>query len=323
LAVTDSEAFVPREWRKVPRWYGLRATLRLLGGFCVVVAAIPWAVLYISPWTLLPAAPLLGVLAYKLTLLMHDCSHQILFPAARHNRLVGNICAGILGSDFRQFTRIHWQHHQQLGAPDDSQGPDYLGLREASGGRILWHLLRPLIGYNLVFKLVQYNTGKMLRAPAGKTPDTSPTARPALLPIGVAQAAIVLLVTGFGQLWWLVFLYPACAATISQFLSQTRGFAEHVAPAGAESETFVRTHSPNLVDGALFFALNFNYHLEHHLHPSIPSRYLPDLHRLIRSTHHTDTTLSPGIFTTIWRRRGQARKGPERRPVPAPAGNRH
>lgn len=297
---------VPREWREVPQWWGLFATLRLLGGFVLTVAITPWTVLYGSLWLLLPLAPLLGVMTYKLTILMHDCSHKTLFASPKHNRAIGEICAGILATDFRQFTRIHWLHHQRLGAVEDPQRPDYVGLREAAHGRILWHLLRPLLGYNVFFKLIQYNIGKMIRSSGGEIAEGEAT-RPYLLPIIVAQVTIVALITGFGQTPWLVLFYPACAGTISLFLSQTRGFAEHVPPAGAVSETFVRTHQCNFAGRALFFPLHFNYHMEHHLHPSIPSYYLPDLHRLIGPVHHTPDTLSPGILATIVKRLDQAR----------------
>jgi fatty acid desaturase len=300
-------AAVPAEWRKIPRWYGLFATLRLLGGFSLVVALTPWAVLSVSPWTLIPLAIVLGVLAYKLTMLEHDCSHNTLFAKSRHNWLVGHICAGILGSDFRQFTHLHWLHHQRLGTLEDPQRPDYVGLRDSAAHQIVWHLVRPLLGYNVFFKLLQYSTGRLIRSTDERPPAPAPMVRPRLLPIVTAQGTIALLITGFGQVWWLMFFYPACAATIGLFLSQTRGFAEHAAPASTESEIFIRTHLPNVADRAAFFTLNFNYHLEHHMHPSVPSCYLPKLHQILREQYHTPDTLSPGILATIRTRLAQAR----------------
>ena len=297
---------VPREWRQVPQWWGLLATLRLLGGFWLTVAITPWIVLHGSLWLLLVLAPLLGVMTYKLTILMHDCSHKTLFRSPEHNKLIGEICAGILATDFQQFTRIHWLHHLRLGAVEDPQRPDYVGLRGTSPGRIFWHLLRPLLGYNVLFKLIQYNIGKMIRSSGGEIAEGEAT-RPYLLPIIVAQVTVVALITGFGQLPWLLLFYPACAGTISLFLSQTRGFAEHIPPADAADETFVRTHLCNFADRALFFPLHFNYHLEHHLHPSVPSYYLPDLYRLVGPVHHTADTLSFGILATIVKRLDQAR----------------
>src|SRR5207249_473998 len=159
-------------------------------------------------------APLLGIMAYQLTILIHDCSHKTLFRNAEFNRIIGEISSGILTTDFRQFTRIHWLHHQNLGAIEDPQRPDYVNLREASAGRILWHLLRPLIGYNMFFKLIQYNIGKMIRSPGGKIAEGESATTPHLLPIVAGQIAIAVLITGFGQIWWLICFYPVCAGTV-------------------------------------------------------------------------------------------------------------
>lgn len=316
-----SEALpIPPEWRVVAPWYGLLATLRILGGFWLIVIATPWAVLYGSPWALVILAPLLGIMAYQLSILIHDCSHKTLFRNPESNRIIGEISSGILATDFRQFTRIHWLHHQNLGAIEDPQRPDYVNLREATPGGILWHLFRPLIGYNMFFKLIQYNIGKMIRSSGGRIAEGERT-RPHILPIIVAQTMIVVLITGFGKVWWLFFFYPACAGAIGLFLSQTRGFVEHIAPAGAASEVFVRTHLPNLVDRAIFYPLYFNYHLEHHLRPSIPSCYLPQFHQLVRPTHHTADTLSSGTLATIRKRLQQARRYHAPKVATACAGN--
>lgn len=290
----------------VPWWYGPFATVCLLGAFWLIVAVTPWLVMSWSLWALALLAPLLGISAYKLTILMHDCSHMTLFRRQTANALVGQVCAGILGADFKQFTRIHWLHHRYLSEATDPQRPDYVNLREASPWQIVWHLMRPLVGYNLFFKVIQYATGEMIRSDKGRPESADRVMRPMLLPIVLAQGLIVAVITGFGEMWGLAVFYPVCAGTIGLFLSQTRGFAEHVAPAGAASDRFIRSHRPNWLDNAVFFTLNFNYHLEHHLYPSMPSWQLPRFHQMVVEDSYDQETLSPSVWQTISKRIRQA-----------------
>lgn len=113
---------------------------------------------------------------------------------------------------------------------------------------------------------------------------------------------IVILVTQGGQYWWLFTFLPSAALTVGLFCSQTRGFAEHIANPDGHSEAFVRTHLPNWFDQTIFYTLNFNYHVEHHLYPSVASYHLPELHKLLRNEVHIEETLSSSIYSTIARR---------------------
>jgi hypothetical protein len=138
------------------RAYAGLAVARNVGFFLVAVAIVP-ALAALEPWAPLVAAPLLGLSMYRLTLVMHDCIHGTLFRSARANRVCGIVMGALSGIEFHAFARLHGMHHRMAGQRDDPQGPDYLSLPPSPMG-IVWHLLRPLVGYNL-FKLSQVIRG--------------------------------------------------------------------------------------------------------------------------------------------------------------------
>ncbi len=297
---TAPEAASTARLEMLPAWsvpdprYAWLHVITVFGSLVLLMAAAPWLWFYVSPFTVLVILPLLGASIYKLTIVLHDCSHFSLFAGKELNRKVGTICALLLGSDFETFRKAHWKHHKEYGNADDPQGRDYLGLQTSSRAHMLWHLVRPLFGYNL-FKLASFQTASLTeKAPSPALPHavgeraaraSHPLSREGggglgwgLLPfaaMAAIQLALAFLATGFGQVWWLFPLYPVAAASFALFYSQTRGFCEHVAPVGHVGEAHVRSHLPNMFDKIFFYTLNFNYHVEHHYYPQIPSCHLP------------------------------------------------
>jgi len=52
--------------------------------------------------------------------------------------------------------------------------------------------------------------------------------------------------------------------------------------------------------------LNFNYHREHHLYPTVPSCHLPALHGRLARQQPRQFELAPSMFKSIWARVGAA-----------------
>jgi fatty acid desaturase len=92
------------------------------------------------------------------------------------------------------------------------------------------------------------------------------------------------------------------------FLSRLRTFCEHDGAAATPGSCFVRSHEPNAIDRLFFYTLNFNYHVEHHLYPQVPSHQLPAVHEvLVRSSYFDITTRSTSIVGTVAARLAAAR----------------
>jgi fatty acid desaturase len=285
--------------------YAWRHVIFILGSVYVLIfAAYLFASCTDYPWAIAVVIPFLGAQIYKITIIMHDCCHYTLFGARAVNVWVGTICGWFVGADFKNFSRLHWKHHARYGEKDDPQGDDYLHLDTSSKGALLWHIVRPMFGYNL-FKLFQF------LSPRTERPDESVSVRRSgvkekllfLVGVGVVQLSIAAVATGLLHVWWLMLLYPLAAATFALFFSQTRGFAEHIAEQGQSPVRYARTHLPNFIDRLFFYTLNFNYHIEHHRYPSVPSCHLPRLHEeMSRESEFGDVSTSIlGTVTRRWR----------------------
>jgi fatty acid desaturase len=299
------EANLPAHFRTASNAYGALALVVNFGPLLALLAAAPLVWRNLGPLWVIALIPFTGLFAYRLTLIMHDCAHRTLFSRQSINKTVGTVTGYLLASDFETFTANHFAHHRSYGAPGDPQGNDYLHLQGSSRSAILWHLLRPLVCYNL-FKLGQFAP----QAPDGDAPpNVSKIAPPRrasrprfIAGVLAAQLVIAAIATGFGKYPILIVLYPLSAATFGLFFSQIRGFAEHIADEGTDENGAVRTHLPNRFDRLFFYALNFNYHVEHHLYPYVPSWQLPEVHPLIADECHSPATLSTSIVGTIRRR---------------------
>jgi fatty acid desaturase/uncharacterized protein YbjT (DUF2867 family) len=248
--------------------YGRRAVLRNVLPFLLLLAAAPllapWSPY--APWLL---APLIGLFAYRITIVMHDCIHRSLFAHSRLNEYVGTLLGGVTGIDFSSFTRQHLLHHRLYGRPGDPQGFQYLGLERKDRAAFLWHLAGPLLGANLRYALAESLLRPRNVAAAARRGD--------LLPLAAIQLGILAIVTGGGSNPWLALLPFASAATFGLFFSQLRGIAEH----GGGTAAHVRSHAPHWLDRVLLYDLNFNYHAEHHLRPNVPSRDLATITRVV------------------------------------------
>jgi omega-6 fatty acid desaturase (delta-12 desaturase) len=234
-------------------------------------------------------APLIGLLLYRLTMVMHDCGHGTLFSSRPTNERVGKLLGFVTGVDFRRFKALHWEHHKIYGQRGDPQGFHYLGLSLMTPAAFAWHVIKPLLGANLryVFRESIVHP-RNLRAAA---------ANGELAVLILVQAGLALLITGLGRQPWLALLPFASAATFGLFLSQLRGIAEHGVWERGRPETHVRSHARELFGSLLLYDVHFNFHEEHHRYPGVPSCHLPELARELhtgRSSRNIWRTLRRG-----------------------------
>src|SRR5262250_2268915 len=79
--------------------YGWRAVIRNLGGLMALLALTPVSVRHWT-WTLALLMPALGLMTYRMTIVMHDCAHETLFPSRRLNRVIGTLVGAASGLSF-------------------------------------------------------------------------------------------------------------------------------------------------------------------------------------------------------------------------------
>lgn len=265
-ATNDTE--LRAEWLEPSDAYAWAAVARntlplflLLALAPVLRAAAPAA-----PWLL---TPLIGLLLYRVSIVMHDCGHRTLFSSPRGNDRMGRVLGALTGIDYHNFCRLHWRHHRIYGEAGDPQAFHYRALRSFTPARYVLHLLRPLAGLNL-----RYVVGESALSPKNLRHALASGDIVVLLCV---QAAVLALVTGGGAFLELAALPFVSAATFGLFFSQLRGIAEH-ATLETPEPGYVRTHAPHWLDQLLLYDLHFNYHAEHHAHPQIPSCHLVAVH---------------------------------------------
>lgn len=124
------------EWKQASNVYGAIGLFRNLTPILLLYAAAPLAadIAIFLPWAI---SPLIGLFIYRLTIVMHDCSHGTLFTTKRLNTIVGFSIGAMTGVDFHAFRAKHRKHHQNYGEPGDPQGFHYLGLGDMTRPQML------------------------------------------------------------------------------------------------------------------------------------------------------------------------------------------
>lgn len=278
-------------------------TVKVLGLLLLLATAAPLALEFLGWGGVLVLAMLLGMQFHKLTILLHECVHGSFFHSRRLNRRIGLLAAALAGTSFRGFQRAHMRHHRYNGAQEDPEGRVYPALSGAGRGRLLVQVFGPLVPI-AAWKTLQAQVGG---GPATAGPDAAgdggnwSSGWRALLALVAAQSVMMLVTSWGGYEPWLAPFYQVTAVTFGLFFSRLRGFCEHIPPQGWPEASFTRTHRTHWLEGLLLYDLGMNWHVEHHLYPTVPCYHLPEVHRRLRDLH-TEESCRPSMIGTVVRR---------------------
>ena len=229
----------------------------------VVAAQIgaAWLLRSASWWVIVPAAAVLGAMAnHALWVLIHECTHNLVFRRAWANTLAGilaNLPHGVPTSVL--FQRYHMKHHTHLGMYDFDA--DLANVWEAKlVGTSPW---RKAI-WLMLFAVVQTTRPPRLRV---------------LRPI---DRWVVL--NFVGQLVFDAVIWVTLGPKALAYLVISLFFSVGLHPLGArwiqEHYTLFQGQETNSYYGPLnAVALNIGYHNEHHDFPSVPWNRLPAVRR--------------------------------------------
>ncbi len=229
----------------------------------------------------------IGSRLHGLGILAHDGAHGLLWPSRRINDLVVELVLAwpILLSPAR-YRHMHRGHHRHLNTPAD---PDWARNRPdellRSPSRL--HTLRVLLGVNLrQARLID------LVRPAGDEPP----------PLRLLVLVLVVAVVAWQGLWVQAFLVWG-APFLAWFLPTMRlkGIAEHFAVKNDSPLSAARTVVASPLERWLIAPHGVNFHLEHHLFPSIPCTRLAQAHRrlLRESRFATHAHLTRGYLAFL------------------------
>lgn len=290
-------------WGIVSTWAVIAGTLALIGWGLTQppVLSVPILALGVA---------VLGGRQLALAILTHEATHRTLFRTKWLNDgPVDWLCARPIGLDLKKYRTHHFIHHTRTGTDQDTDISLIQGLptTRRSLARKFLRDLSGLTGLKYLFGFFLMSAGIMKWTVASEVTwlpregrrwwhylaaflkNGGPTVLTNLLLFSVLAAF------GHGELylaWVLAYLVP-----YPLFL-RIRALAEHAATARS-TDMFENTRTTRAGPVARSFVAPFhvNFHIEHHVMPSVPWYRLPLMHRLLREKGVVETP--PGYWQVL------------------------
>jgi len=222
-----------------------------------------WVYAVNIPFYLLAAASLHGI-----SLFTHEGVHGTLSTRPWWNRTLSIMCAQPVLQNYSAYKVLHLKHHHHLGEEGD---PDhYANYTSWTWLEFLMHWGRLIIGYPAYITMIPI---------LGFRNGNASARRWIIFEVCLLAVLVTAAVLWVPWLWllhaWLIPMLVINTMVNIRGMSQ-HTFLEH------QSDTILGTRSILTNPVTAFFMCNENYHLEHHLYPSIPWYNLPRLHELLR-----------------------------------------
>lgn len=246
----------------------------------VLIAAIfALVATWTNPLTVVLGVLFLGGRQLGLAVIMHESGHKTLCNSPRLNDLLGQWLAAypILG-DCDAYGSSHREHHRLAGTRDDPDLPNYerYPVDKASFRRKLWRDVTGQTGMKLLVGVLSGAGNRIMMRDKEGTGS---------VPQGLLANLILL-----GLLWAagepaLYLLWVAAYLTSYPLVARIRQVAEHGNVPGLydpDPRDNTRTTRANLLEQMLLCPNGVNYHIEHHLLPSVPAWRLKALHSTLR-----------------------------------------
>lgn len=258
----------------------IRDTLAHWATLLIVLFVVTWLP---HPVTLAVAVVVIGIQIYGLLIIGHDGLHRRLFASTALNDLWNDLfILGPVGAITRINRDNHMLHHRDTCEKTDPDRHRYVHDHK-----------EPVIPF-LAFVSGLSNALPTIRniflgnaAARKETARKKYNLRDIAILVGWQAALVIGLTTAFG--WW---AYPTLwllpLYTFGYRGDLLRVFCEHsmLEPdAAADFEMRLISFKSNWLERQFFAPHNMNYHMPHHLWPSIPYYNLPEADRLIREVH--------------------------------------
>lgn len=280
----------------------MRQPSNLRGWWCVLcqwgltIALFGLAAAFPNPLVILLCVILLGGRALGFFVLTHECGHQTLFASRKLNRFVQTwLTSPVDFSNGQAYMREHLEHHRAVGQqtdPDLGNYADYPISRE----RLKRKLFRDITGQTGARDLKR-KLSPLLRLQACSVEDRNALLR------GVAMNVLMLLIMTAVGAPWLYLLWLAALVFTFPIIARLRQVAEHASVpqlASKDARLNTRTVLTNPFTRLLLCPHQVNYHIEHHLLPSVPIYRLPALHALLAAQGvYKGAAVTPGYVRML------------------------
>lgn len=277
-----------------------RTAFAMAADWAVIVLAIVASEMSGSWWLYLPAVLIIAGRQHALAALLHDFAHYRFVSNKKASDWVADLfLAWPLLATLEGYRRNHLGHHRYLNTDKDPDWVVKVGSREFTFPQEMRFAVLNLLGYLVGVSTVRDFRKALARIKA----DEKSTPGYVALRIGFYVAVITVLTltgswTGF-LLYWVV---PY--ATFFFMFMYIRSVAEHFGSTMDYSHdlTATRTVIPFFWERWFFAPHHMNYHIEHHLYPSVPHYRLPELSQALMSNPDYAATahVTQGYVTGLW-----------------------
>jgi fatty acid desaturase len=251
----------------------LRATVLVLRCWAWVIAAMLLVAIWPNIVTIAIALLIIGGRQLSFAILMHDCGHNSLFKSTKLNQFVGTwLVSAPVFTDMQTYSLQHTMHHKDVGTAKDPDLANYAAY-PISKLSLLRKVLRDLSGLTAL-KFWFY----ILRT--RHVSQNSMLTNSALLR-GLAVNLLLFLCCYLFNLAWLYLLWIVAYNTTYFLFLRIRHVGEHAAvpnPISANMFENTRTTLSSWWQRLLVCPVYVNYHIEHHLLPSVPPYNLKQMH---------------------------------------------
>lgn len=315
MSTSGQTSFIdPAELKRLSQLAPLRTLGALIGDWAVIIAVIA-----VCEWTGSWIAWILAVFViagrmHALSGLIHDFAHYRFIADKRTSDWISDLfLAWPLLATIEGYRRNHLAHHRYANTGKDPDWVIKLGRREFTFPQEMRFAVFNLAGY-----FIGVSSLRDMRLALKRLQADDPFSRGYKL-IRLAYYALIIVAVSMAGVWaefaayWLVPYF-----TVFFFLLYIRSVAEHFGETMDYATEFsgTRTVIPYFWERWIFCPHNLNYHLEHHLYPSVPYYRLPELSAaLMRNAGFADTAhMTRGYVTGLvrelwldgWRRKTAA-----------------
>jgi fatty acid desaturase len=236
-----------------------------------------WAVYILAGLVIASRQQALGIL-------VHDATHYLLFTNRTVNDIVSDLFCGFpVSISTTRYRSTHFVHHRFTNTEQD---PDLVLQRQDPD----WHWPKTrrealALFFRCVFALNLRGAAKaaMVWAPGSHMFDPITPAFPLRARVLFVLSSIVVwaVVIKAGLVVPALILWVLPALTVLNITNRMRATAEHVMMPGTHELNATRTVIPRAWERFFVAPLNINYHIEHHMFPSVPGRNLHRLHNVL------------------------------------------
>lgn len=245
-------------------------------------------VIHPSWWTFLFAFAVVTSRMGALLAISHEAQHANFLPSKKWNHIIAAwLCAYPIGSIYGSSRAVHMAHHKLLGTAEDPDRNFHREDNKATRRDFVGHFAKLVLGGQLWTVIFLNGVLRPMKKEAKTAVVLTRRGHPEILNLVPVQLIIwgcLWLATGQ---WWLYFvLWLMPIFTTGTFLGFLRGFVDHARLGGEKSGPMegrlVTVVKAGFIARAYLAPYDFHYHAEHHLFPSVPHYYLPELHRLLQ-----------------------------------------